>query len=74
MRKPAARQESYQADQMSRSTPVGSPIRLPAPIVGYEPRNEANRGALERLEAENAGLRKIASVVMTEIKALRRLG
>ena len=50
-----------------------SPIRLPAPrqIAGYAPREAAEPGALERLEAENAELRKIASAVMSEIDALR---
>jgi hypothetical protein len=42
-------------------------------IVGNAPQVEAGQSALERLEVENAKLRRIASEVMFEIEALRRV-
>jgi hypothetical protein len=59
----------------SKAMQKGSPIwlRIPKQIVGNAPQVEAGQSALERLEAENAKLRRIASEVMFEIEALRRV-
>jgi hypothetical protein len=75
MRKPVARKKTYPTHQMSRAMQMGPPIWLLAPkgIVSCEPRDEADQSALKRLEAENAKLRRIASEVLIEIEALRRV-